>query len=139
VKIPNMGPEKWALKTPAGDSSAREAHPATGSTSSITFHRKAGVYQKSVTVMNMQVVRWFLDLGMGIFFLVSFITGFFKFTLLMRIFGLTDVVLPLALMSDIHDWTGLALGFFVAAHLFVNRGWIKTMTRRILRIGKIIS
>jgi hypothetical protein len=82
--------------------------------------------------MNMQVVRWCLDLGMGIMFLISFITGFFKFTLLMRAFGLTDVVLPLALMSDIHDWSGLALGFFVVAHLFVNRGWIRTMTRKIL-------
>jgi hypothetical protein len=89
--------------------------------------------------MNMQVVRWCLDLGMGIFFLVSFITGFFKFTLLMRILGLTDLVLPLALMSDIHDWSGLALGFFVATHLFMNRDWIRTMTRRILRGGKITS
>jgi hypothetical protein len=70
---------------------------------------------------------------MGIFFLVSFITGFFKFTLLMRILGLTDLVLPLALMSDIHDRSGLALGFFVAAHLFINRHWIKTMTSKILR------
>jgi hypothetical protein len=84
-------------------------------------------------VMNMKVVRWCLDLGMGIFFIVSFITGFFKFTLLMRIFGFTDIVLPLALMSDIHDWSGLALGFFVAAHLFMNRQWIKTMTGKILR------
>jgi hypothetical protein len=32
-----------------------------------------------------------------------------------------DLVLPLALMSDIHDWAGLALGFFVAAHLFFKR------------------
>ncbi len=80
--------------------------------------------------MNMQIVRWCLDLGMGVMFLVSFITGFFKFTLLMRALGLTDLVLPLALMSDIHDWSGLVLGFFVAAHLFVNRGWIRGMTRK---------
>ncbi len=82
--------------------------------------------------MNMQVVRWCLDLGMGVMFLVCFITGFFKFTLLMRALGLTDFVLPLALMSDIHDRSGLLLGFFVAAHLFVNRGWIRGMTRKIL-------
>ena len=90
-------------------------------------------YQKSVMIVNMQVVRWFLDLGMGIFFLISVITGFFKFTLLMRGLGLTGWVLPLARMSDIHDWSGLALAFFVAAHLIVNRGWIMTMTRKILR------
>jgi hypothetical protein len=82
--------------------------------------------------MNMQVIRWFLDLAMGAAFLLCFITGFFKFTFLMRMVGLTNLVLPLARMSDIHDWAGLALGFFVIAHLFVNRAWIITMTRKML-------
>ena len=82
--------------------------------------------------MNVQVVKWCLDLAMGAAFLFSFITGFFKFTFLMRMFGMVDLVLPLALMSDIHDWAGLALGCFVAAHLFLNRAWIITMTRKIL-------
>ena len=82
--------------------------------------------------MNIQVVRWCLDLAMGGAFLVSFITGFFKFTFLMRMSGLVDLVLPLALMSEIHDWAGLALGCFVAAHLFLNRAWIITMTRKML-------
>jgi len=85
--------------------------------------------------MNMQVVRWCLDLSMGILFLVSFVTGFFKFTLLMRTVGLTDIVLPLALMSTIHDWAGLGLGFCVAAHLIINRRWITTMTGKIVRGG----
>ena len=39
-----------------------------------------------MVVMNGQVVRWCLDLG-GIVFLVSFITGFFRFTFLMRMSG----------------------------------------------------
>jgi hypothetical protein len=82
--------------------------------------------------MNMQVVKWYVDIGMGIFFLVSFITGMFKFTFLMRIFGLTSRVLPIAQMSNVHDWSGLALGFFVAAHLVLNRAWIITMTKKIL-------
>jgi hypothetical protein len=29
-----------------------------------------------------------------------------------------DLVLPLALMSDIHDWTGLALGFLLLPTCF---------------------
>jgi hypothetical protein len=82
--------------------------------------------------MNMQVVKWCVDLAMGIAFLFSCVTGFFKFTLLMRIFGLTDIVLPLARMSDIHDWAGIALGILVATHLFLNRAWILSMTRKIL-------
>jgi hypothetical protein len=85
-----------------------------------------------MVLMNMQVVRWSLDLAMGVAFLISFITGIFKFTLLTRTFGLQKLVLPLALMSDIHDWAGLSLGFFVAAHLVLNRAWTITMTRKIL-------
>jgi hypothetical protein len=100
--------------------------------SSITLYLKDGI-RSCVMVMNMQVVRWFLDLGMGIFFLISVITGLFKFTLLMRALGLTGWVLPLAQMSDIHDWSGLALAFFVAAHLIINRAWIMSMTRKIFR------
>jgi len=85
-----------------------------------------------MVTMNLQVVRWFLDLAMGVAFLLCFITGFFKFTVLIRTIGLTNLVLPLALMSDIHDWAGLALGFFVFAHLLVNRTWIMVMTRKIM-------
>jgi hypothetical protein len=87
--------------------------------------------------MNRQVVKWCLDLGMGGAFLVSFSTGIFKFTFLMRIIGLTSRVLPIAQMSTIHDWAGLALGFFVAAHLVLNRAWIITMTRKILSGGPL--
>lgn len=80
--------------------------------------------------LNMQVVKWCVDLLMGMVFLISLITGFFKFTLLVRMFGLTDIVLPVALMSDIHDWAGLSLCLLVAVHLFLNRAWILSMTRK---------
>jgi hypothetical protein len=50
----------------------------------------------------------------------------------MRMFGLVALVLPLALMSDTNDWAGFARDFFVSAHLFINRAWIITMTRKIL-------
>jgi hypothetical protein len=85
-----------------------------------------------VSEMNLQVVRYVLDLLMGVVFLICFVTGVFKFTLLMRLLGLTGMVIPLAMMSDIHDWSGIFLGITVAAHLVLNRGWIMTMTRKIL-------
>jgi hypothetical protein len=80
----------------------------------------------------MQVVKWSVDLAMGVLFLISFITGFFKFTLLTRTFGLTEIVLPLAQMSDIHDWSGITLCFLVAVHLFLNRAWILSMTQKMI-------
>ena len=64
------------------------------------------VGKRGIWSMNMQVVKWCVDLAMGIVFLFSVVTGFFKFTVLMRLSGLTDIVLPMALMSDIHDWAG---------------------------------
>ena len=82
--------------------------------------------------MNLQVVRYCVDLSMGIVFLICFVTGLFKFTLLMRMLGLTGVVMPLALMSDIHDWSGVLLGIVVVVHVILNRGWILSMTKKLL-------
>ena len=79
-----------------------------------------------------QEARWGIDLAMGILFAATFITGLFKWTLFMRTFGLTGIVLPLALMSDIHDWAGFFMGIIVAVHLFSNRAWILGMTRKVL-------
>jgi hypothetical protein len=86
--------------------------------------------------MNMQIIKWCVNLAMGIMLLISFVTGLFKFTLLMRTLGLTNLVLPLALMSGLHDWSGLALGILVAVHLFLNRAWIMEMTKKILAGNK---
>jgi hypothetical protein len=82
--------------------------------------------------MNMQVVKWCVDLAMGILVSISAVTGFLKFTLLMRTFGLTGIVLPLAQMSDIHDWSGITLSLLVLVHLFLNRAWILSMTRKMV-------
>ncbi len=75
---------------------------------------------------------------MGTFFLVSFCTGLLKFTLLVRGLGLTFVVLPLAMISDIHDWSGIALGCLVAFHLFMNRRWIALMTKKMIAGTNIV-
>jgi hypothetical protein len=82
--------------------------------------------------MNMQVVKWCVNLTMGMIFLISVVTGFFKFTFFIRTFGLADIVLPSAFMSDIHDWAGLTLCILVAVHLFLNRAWILSMTRKMV-------
>ena len=46
--------------------------------------------------------------------------------------GLSDVILPAALISDLHDWSGILLGLFVFLHLFLNRRWIISTTKKIL-------
>ena len=84
-------------------------------------------------MVNMQAVRLGFDVAMGITFLITLITGLLKWTLLMRTLGLTDLVYPAALMSDIHDWAGFFLGVFVAGHLFINRAWILSTTKKLLQ------
>jgi hypothetical protein len=82
--------------------------------------------------MNSQALKWFVNIGLLIAFFAVVITGLFKFTPLMRVLGLTGRVFPLALMSDVHDWTGIALVVLVGVHLFLNWRWMVTMTKKIL-------
>lgn len=79
----------------------------------------------------MQMVRWCVDVSMGATFLVTVITGLFNWTLLMRTSGLTGIVLPLALMSEIHSWAGPLMALLVFVHLYINRAWIFATTKKI--------
>ena len=86
--------------------------------------------------MNIQVVKWCVDLAMGIAFLFSAVTGTIKFMVLMRVAGFSAIVLPVAQMSEVHDRAGIILSILVLVHLVLNRAWILSMTRKILT-GKI--
>ena len=81
---------------------------------------------------NQQIIRWGVDVALGITFLVSLVTGLTKLTILMRVTGIGQIVLPLAWISDIHDKAGVLLGMLVFIHLYLNRQWILATTRRIL-------
>jgi hypothetical protein len=82
--------------------------------------------------MDVLKINWFVDLGMGITFAVSFITGLLKFSVLWQLPGISDVILPGALISNLHDGCGILLGCFVFLHLFMNRRWIISTTRKML-------
>ena len=79
------------------------------------------------------MIKWGINLALGIAFAISFITGLLKFTLLLRLTGLNMLILPSALISDLHDWSGIALGLFVCLHLYLNRAWMISMTTTILK------
>lgn len=73
-----------------------------------------------------------MDIALGITFLISLITGLTKLTVLMRVSGVGQIVLPLAWISDIHDNAGVLLALLVFIHLFLNRHWLATTTHRII-------
>jgi cytochrome b subunit of formate dehydrogenase len=83
-------------------------------------------------MMDIKILKWLADLAMAITFAVCFITGLLKFSLLLQATGLNDLVLPSALISDLHDWSGILLGLFVLLHLYLNRTWITGMTKYVL-------
>ena len=82
--------------------------------------------------MNMQVVKWCVDLAMGIAFLFCAVTGVVKLMVLWRLAGFSEIILPVAQISDIHDRSGVALTVLVLVHLILNRAWILSMTRKVL-------
>lgn len=82
--------------------------------------------------MNLQVMKWCVDVALGIVFLISGVTGLLKFAVLVRLPFFSGPVLPMAMMSEIHDRAGVFLFILVALHLFLNRQWILLMTRRIV-------
>jgi hypothetical protein len=88
--------------------------------------------RKKVDPMDAVKVKWLIDLLMGISFLVCLVTGLLKYSVLLQLTGLNNVVLPAALISDLHDWTGLLMGLFVFLHLLINRRWIISTTKKIL-------
>jgi hypothetical protein len=82
--------------------------------------------------MNMQIVKWCVDLAMGVAFLFSAATGIVKFLVLVRAAGFSEIILPVALMSEVHDRAGMVLSILVLVHLVLNRAWILSMTRKVL-------
>jgi hypothetical protein len=77
-------------------------------------------------------LNWLVDLLLGITFFICFVTGLLKYTVLLQLTGLSTIILPAALISDLHDWSGILLGLFVLFHLLLNRRWIISITKKIL-------
>jgi hypothetical protein len=82
--------------------------------------------------MDRNVLRWAINLGMGVVFVISFMTGLLKFTVLLRLTGTESLLLPSARISDLHDGIGMVLGLLVITHLYLNRQWIVSMTRKVI-------
>ena len=81
-------------------------------------------------------VRWLVDVLLGIDFLICLVTGLLKYTVLLQLTGLNEMILPAAFISDLHDWSGLVLAFLVFVHLILNRRWIIMTTRKMFSGSK---
>jgi hypothetical protein len=76
-------------------------------------------------------LKYIVDVGLAVSFILCFVTGVVKFPGFVRAIGATHRVLPMRDLTLIHDWTGVLMGLLVAVHLILNYRWIVTMTRQI--------
>jgi Domain of unknown function (DUF4405) len=74
-------------------------------------------------------LSYFIDCGLIITFLLSFITGVIKFPEWTRFFSNVYLVIPASLLSQIHDYSGIAMSLLVLAHLVLHWRWIVAMTK----------
>ncbi len=76
-------------------------------------------------------IKYIVDVGLAVSFILCFITGVIKFPGFLRAIDATRHVLPMRDLTLIHDWTGILMGLLVAVHLVLNYRWIVAMTRQI--------
>jgi hypothetical protein len=82
-------------------------------------------------------INYFVDLGLALAFILSFLTGIIKWPGLVNKLGMTYSDLPMFELSKIHDFSGLAMGLLVLVHLILHWKWIVSFTKKML--GKNIE
>jgi cytochrome b subunit of formate dehydrogenase len=85
--------------------------------------------------MNRSKLNYWVDIGLLITFLLSAITGIFKFPMWTNFFGFIFQIIPHRLLSKIHDWSGLVMVLLVLVHLIMHWRWIVAMTKNIFKRG----
>ena len=86
--------------------------------------------------MDRNVLNYLTDAGLIVTFAVCFVTGILKFRYLLSLMGIAYFDLPLSMLTDIHDWSGIAMGVLVALHIVLHWRWIVSTTTSFFRRGK---
>ncbi len=76
-------------------------------------------------------VKYFVDIGLLISFLLVVVTGIIKFGSFLRALGinLDYANMPMKNMALIHDWSGIVMAVLVLIHLILNFDWIISTTK----------
>ncbi len=82
-------------------------------------------------------LKYAIDLGLAVSFTLCFITGIIKFPGFLRFIGATRHVLPMRDITLVHDWSGVAMGLLVLAHLILNYRWIIAVSKQLLSGRKV--
>jgi hypothetical protein len=77
-------------------------------------------------------LKYGIDIGLIVTFVLCFVTGVVKLPALLEITGLTHHLGRYRGITMVHDASGVAMGLLVLAHLVLNWPWLVAMTRQIL-------
>jgi hypothetical protein len=82
--------------------------------------------------MDKTKIKYAIDLGLVVAFVLSFGTGLIKFPMIRQVLATARVVLPSHDINFIHDWAGISMGTLILLHLIFNFSWIIAMTKKYL-------
>jgi len=80
--------------------------------------------------MNKSEFNFVIDIGLGLTFFISFITGILKFKESLLLLARIGIYLPAFWLNFIHDRIGILMGIFVLIHLIAHFRWIKVMAKK---------
>jgi hypothetical protein len=84
--------------------------------------------------MNKSRVNYWVDVFLGISFVICFFTGMLKWPGAYKIVGTSIYqILPMRNLSRLHDWSGLIMALLVFVHLVLHWGWIVCMTKSLFK------
>jgi hypothetical protein len=75
--------------------------------------------------------NYIVDVLLALSFLAVTLTGILKFPGLIPALGLSYRDLPMVFLSNLHDWSGIAMAVLVLIHLILHWNWIVTFTKKI--------
>ena len=81
-------------------------------------------------------INYWIDMIMGIAFLIAFVTGIIKWPGLMLKLGVNIKNLNFGAISRAHDFSGLVMSILVFVHLAMHWKWLFVMTKRIFKRSK---
>jgi hypothetical protein len=94
----------------------------------VTYHR---------TMFDKLTIKYLIDMGMAVTFILVIITGLMKFPLILNALEVNQSRLPTYELSIIHDYSGLSMGILIMAHLVFNFKWLaKTTKKKLISAGR---
>ena len=83
-------------------------------------------------------IRYAVDVGLLISFLIVVVTGIMKFGKFLGMLGINPnyASMPMASISAWHNWSGLAMAALVLIHLGFNFRWLVSTTKCLFKKDK---